>query len=459
MAGRILVIGLDCAPPELMFDKFTDDMPNFKQLMGEGVWGELESVIPPITVPAWMCMMTSKTPGQLGFYGFRNRKDYSYDALYFATSTAVKEPLLWEILNKEGWKTITVGVPQTYPPRKVNGIQVSSFLTPSIESEYTYPPQIKEEIADLVGEYMIDVPNFRTDDKSYLLKQIYEMTEKRFKVIRHFMDEKEWRFFMFVEMGTDRIHHGIWKYFDEEHRTFIEDEELNTAMLEYYKYIDREIGTLLERMDEEDTIMVVSDHGAKRMDGGICFNEWLIKEGYLTVKEYPSEPVRMTFDMIDWSKTKAWGDGGYYGRLFINVKGREPDGIVKQSEYESLRNELQEKIAAIADPEGVNIGSVAHKPEDLYPEVNGVAPDLIVLFGDLFWRSVGTIGSGEIHTFENDTGPDDANHAMNGMFLIKHPGVEGGRKIEGAKLLDIAPTLLKLHGIDIPADMVGKPII
>ena len=137
MAGRILIIGLDCAPPELMFDQFVDDMPNFKKLMSEGVYGELESVIPPITVPAWMCMMTSKTPGQLGYYGFRNRKDHSYDALYFATSTAVKEPLLWEILNRQGWKTITVGVPQTYPPRQVNGIQVSSFLTPSIESQYT----------------------------------------------------------------------------------------------------------------------------------------------------------------------------------------------------------------------------------------------------------------------------------------------------------------------------------
>jgi len=264
---------------------------------------------------------------------------------------------------------------------------------------------------------------------------------------------------MFVEMGTDRIHHGIWKYFDKGHRAFIKDDDLNPAMLEYYRYIDKEIGTLLERVDDEDTVMVVSDHGVKKMDGGICFNEWLIQEGYLTVKNYPDKPTRMTFDMIDWSKTKAWGDGGYYGRLFINVEGREPSGIVKQSDYESLRKELQEKLAALTDPDGKNIGSVAYKPEDLYPEVNGVAPDLIVIFGDLYWRSVGSIGMGGIHTFENDTGPDDANHAMNGMFLIKHPGVEGGREIKGAKLLDVSPTLLKLHGIDIPADMVGKSII
>jgi len=91
-------------------------------------------------------------------------------------------------------------------------------------------------------------------------------------------------------------------------------------MLGYYKYIDKEIGTLLERVDDEDTVMVVSDHGAKKMDGGICFNEWLIQEGYLRVKNYPDKPTRMTFDMVDWSKTKAWGDGGYYGRLFINVE-------------------------------------------------------------------------------------------------------------------------------------------
>ena len=92
MKKRVLVIGWDCAAPELVFDAFKDDMPNTHRLMAQGTYGELESTIPPITVPAWMCMMTSRDPGELGIYGFRNRKDYSYDALTIANAHARESP-------------------------------------------------------------------------------------------------------------------------------------------------------------------------------------------------------------------------------------------------------------------------------------------------------------------------------------------------------------------------------
>ncbi|MFB6274003.1 MAG: alkaline phosphatase family protein, partial [Salinibacter sp.] len=92
---KVLVIGLDCAEPSLVFDAFADEMPNLTQLRNEGAWGRLESVVPPITVPAWACMMTGKTPGELGIYGFRNRTDHSYDGLGIATSASVREPAVW----------------------------------------------------------------------------------------------------------------------------------------------------------------------------------------------------------------------------------------------------------------------------------------------------------------------------------------------------------------------------
>ena len=140
-------------------------------------------------------------------------------------------------------------------------------------------------------------------------------------------------------------------------------------------------------------MLLVSDHGAKKMDGGINFNDWLIQEGYLAVKQMPEGLANLKNNNIDWSKTRVWGSGGYYGRLFLNVKGREPDGQIEPQDYESFRDELIAKIEAISDPDGVNIGSKAFKPEETYPVVNGVAPDLIVYFGDLNWRSLGTIGN------------------------------------------------------------------
>ena len=118
---RVMVIGLDCAAPELIFDRWLDDLPNMKSLYEQGVHGELRSCDPPITVPAWSVMMSSKSPGRLGVYGFRNRADHSYDRYSIANSLAIKEDRLWEILTQRGKRSIVIGVPGTYPPKPLNG--------------------------------------------------------------------------------------------------------------------------------------------------------------------------------------------------------------------------------------------------------------------------------------------------------------------------------------------------
>jgi predicted AlkP superfamily phosphohydrolase/phosphomutase len=455
---KTLVIGLDCATPQLVFDRFLPELPNIKKLMDAGTYGEMKSTIPPITTPAWMCMMSGKSPGTLGIYGFRNRKDHASDKLFTANSTAIHEALVWEILGRLGKQTIMVGVPQTYPPKPVNGLMVTCFLTPSIESEYTYPKELKEEIAQVVGRYMLDVEGFRTDDKERLLREIHEMTDKRFALVKHFMQTKPWDFFMMVEMGPDRIHHGFWRFCMPDHPEFKPGNPFENAMLDYYKKLDANIGELVALAGDDTAVFVVSDHGAKTMFGGVCINEWLMKEGYLTVKSKPEGVARPDKCEFDWDKTKAWGEGGYYGRLFINVKGREPNGSVPTEEYENFRNELIAKLEAITDESGRNIGTRVFRPEDVYPEVRNVAPDLIVYFGDLAWRSVGSIGGGKVLTYENDTGPDDANHAQHGIFIMRDPDSAPRGRVEGIDILDCAPTMLTLMGAPVPADMRGKKL-
>jgi predicted AlkP superfamily phosphohydrolase/phosphomutase len=159
--------------------------------------------------------------------------------------------------------------------------------------------------------------------------------------------------------------------------------------------------------------------------------------------------------MVDWSRTRAWGEGGYYCRLFVNLAGREPEGIVAPEDFESVREELKTKLEALPGDRGQPIGTVAHRPEDLYEDQEGIPPDLLVYFGDLFWRSVGQVGTGSVHVLENDTGPDDANHAPDGLYLIAGNGVVPGRG-EERSLLDVAPTLLSLLGEPVPAEMEGK---
>ena len=456
---RVLVLGLDSAEPSLVFDQFAAQMPTLARLRNKGVWGKLESVIPPITVPAWACGMSSKDPGQLGIYGFRNRADHSYENMTIANGRSVEEKQVWDYLGDVGKQSILVGVPPSYPPKPVNGIRVGCFLTPNTQSKYTFPEQVRDEIAQIAPNYMVDVPNFRTEDKQWLLGKIYEMTEERFKVIRHFMKEKPWDYFMAVEIGVDRLHHGFWKYHDVGHPKHEPGNSLLHSIHDYYEWLDKQIGSVLELVDDETRVIIMSDHGAKRMDGGIALNEWLVNEGYLVLADKPNGIVPIEKCRVDWARTRAWGSGGYYGRVFLNVKGREPNGVVEPDRYEDLRDELVEKLMRIPDNLGRPISTHAYKPLGIYRDAKNVPPDLIVIFGDLSWRAVGSLGLNTLHTFDNDSGPDDANHAQHGIFIYYDPKRDlGGRELTDMRLTDIGPTVLHEMGQKIPADMIGKVI-
>jgi predicted AlkP superfamily phosphohydrolase/phosphomutase len=463
---RLFVIGLDCADPALVFDHvpgleyggWRKQLPNLDKLISSGVYGSMESCMPAITVPAWSVMTSSKDPGTLGIYGFRNRADWSYDNMSIATSAYVKEDRVWDLLGRAGKQVIVIGVPAMYPVKPVNGVSVGCFLTPNVHANYTYPANVAGEIESWVGEYLVDVPQFRTENKDFLLKQIYEMTDKRFQVCKHMLKEKPWDFFMFVEMGVDRIHHGMWKFIDPGHPKHEPGNPYVNSILDYYKAVDGRVGELLGLLDDDTAVMVVSDHGAKRMVGGICVNEWLWRNGYLAFKDEPPGGRLTPFEKleVDWSRTKAWGSGGYYGRVFLNVEGREPAGIVPRSQYEAVRDELIAQFAAIRDPQGRDIGTVSYKPETSYRTVRNFAPDLMVYFGNLNWRAVGSLGHGSYYTFENDTGPDDANHAQHGIFVFHDPRKSfGGTRVNGLQLMDFAPTVLDYFGLQAPADMQG----
>ena len=457
---KLLVIGLDCATPQFVFDAWRDHLPNLKGLMAQGVSARLFSTIPPITVPAWTSMMTSKDPGQLGFYGFRNRSSWGYEDLYFANAAYVKEKTVWNYLNRKRLPCLIFGVPQTYPPKPMNGIMVGCFLTPDKNADYTHPKDIKAELDQAAGgNYIIDVEEFRTDDKDTLLRQIYEMTEARFKAFRHFYTKDEWPLAMLVEMGIDRIHHAFWRYCDPSHRLYEPGNKYQSAIHDYYVFLDKEIGQLLEVVDRDTSVMVVSDHGAKTMAGAICVNEWLEKKGWLKFKDKPQKPARFKINMLDWSGTKAWGEGGYYSRIFFNVQGREPQGVIPRADYEKFRQEIKAALEGIEDESGKNIGTKALRPEDVYKEVKNIPPDLIVYFGNLDWRSAATVGTGSVYMYENDTGPDDANHAEEGIFIWNLPP---GRFVEEKKqfsIYDIAPSILTYFGIEVPKDMIGRSLI
>jgi predicted AlkP superfamily phosphohydrolase/phosphomutase len=455
---KICVLGLDCAAPEVIFGN--ERLVNIRRLMELGVYGRLESVVPPITVPAWMCLSTSQDPGSLGVYGFRNRIDHSYEKLGFANSASIKSLAIWDQLAMEGKKSIIIGVPPNYPPRKVNGISVGCFLTPdTTKDEFTYPTSIKQKINELVGSYPVDVKNFRTDRKDWLREEIFSMSRKQWQVVHWLLKEQEWDYFHFVDIGLDRVHHGFWNYFDKKHVQYEAGNPYENVIPDYYLWLDEQIGKTLELLDQDTVLLVVSDHGAQRLDGGFAVNQWLIDEGLLVLDEPSHGLTEFNKLKVNWSKTRVWSEGGYYARVFFNVQGREPQGVIPAEEYEAFRDEMKQKFEGLEDDRGRPLNSLVFKPNELYRKVRNVAPDLIVHFGGLFWRSIGTVGHPALHVQENDTGPDACNHAQFGMFLLVSPNCPLSSEYQGARLLDIAPTLLDLAGYEIPETMQGRSLV
>jgi predicted AlkP superfamily phosphohydrolase/phosphomutase len=405
-------------------------------------------------------MATSQDPGSLGVYGFRNRTDHSYDGLGIVNSRSIREIALWDQVAREGKRAHIIGVPPSYPPRKTSGICVGCFLTPDTTRDtYTHPAGVGDEIAGLVGEYPVDVKGFRTERKDWLKDEVYRMSRKHFEVVRHYLQNSEWDYFQFVEIGLDRLQHGFWKYHDPLHVLHEPGNPYEEVIRDYYLYLDDELGKIFELLTEDTTILVLSDHGAQRLDGGFCINEWLVREGLLVLNEYPKQITPFSKLDVNWEKTRVWSEGGYYARVFFNVKGREPKGAIEMADYEKLRDEVKAKLEATVDDKGRHMGTEVFRPEEIYKTVRNVAPDLIAHFGGLYWRSIGGVGYPGLHIQENDTGPDDCNHSQYGSFILAASNSPLSGEVERAHILDLAPTLLELGGYDIPDSMQGSSLV
>jgi predicted AlkP superfamily phosphohydrolase/phosphomutase len=213
---RLALIGLDCGTPELLFERFADDMPTLTKLRGQALWGPLRTIDPPISIPAWMCMLSGRNPGDLGVYGMRNRSDHSYNGLGFATSKTFKAPRLWDSLSAAGRDSIVLSVPGTYPPTPLQGCMVSCFLTPSTEVQFTHPPELRGEVQQVTGGYTIDIPGFRKDAEP-VAQRMFDMTEQRFALAKHLATTRRWDFLSFVDVAPDRLHHSFWKFCDPDH--------------------------------------------------------------------------------------------------------------------------------------------------------------------------------------------------------------------------------------------------
>ena len=454
MNKKVLVIGLDCVSPELVFKKYKKDMPNFHRLMKNGIFGKLRSSTPPSSTNAWLSMATSKSSESFGIYDYVYRKNRSYTDIGVINSTLVKDDYIWDILSKNGKRAIVVNMPMTYPPKKINGFMVSGILTPSEKSHYTYPDDLKQEINNKLDTYQIRIPDVRKIKKEELVEKLFNLTEMRFKLIKYMLVQKEWDFFMGVIYSTDALMHNFWRYIDRKHRKYENNEKMTERIREYFRYVDSEIGKIVSEVGKETTIILMSDHGAKRMDGRINLNDWLLKEGYLVLKSKPKEPVSIFMADVDWKKTKAFAFGAYYASVFINLKGRDPEGFVEPGrEYEKIKKELIKKIKKIPDDKGKKMKTEIYQ----IPESEN-APDLLVYFDGLQWGVNSMLKNDSLYSWATEKGPDDAVHSETGFFIISGGNIKKRGNLGLKDIRDITPTILKMMGVKIPKDIEGKSI-
>lgn len=472
--------------------------------------GPLTSTIPPISPPAWVSFMTGMNPGKHGIFGFLTRKPGTYEIdisgflhdMRWKSSilykSRYKKHCIWSILNQHNKKVVILNVPLTYPPQKINGFMITGIFTPNVRKS-TFPSELYNELINKIGGYRIDIKEgYHRSREDDFLKDLYYIIEKRGKATIYLMQKCDWDFFITVFTCIDRVQHYFWKYMDTCHPHYDprESEQNRNAILNCYQKVDEIIAKILKRIDERTALIVMSDHGFGPCYKNVNINKWLVDIGLMKLKKKRRLfdcvresllKINLTKNMmhdwkikfgvkikkimpqkrktlrkatidpsyfdVDWLQTKAYSiDDG--GRIYINLKGREPDGIIKHGEeYEELRNYIIKKISKLKDEErGKRIVDKIYKREEVYSgHYLDQAPDLINVLEDQGYKDLVGIGFDQFVKMK-----ESGTHRSKGLFLIKGNNIKIREVIQNANIMDIAPTILHIMGIPIPSYMDGR---
>lgn len=439
--NKVVVIGLDGTPHSLI-TRFIEEglMPNFKEVLRQGSFQPLFSVLPTVSCVAWSSFMTGKNPAKHNIFGFLDRSAGSYIP-YVPNANNMTSPTLWDILSDAGKRVVVMGVPVTYPPKEVNGILVSGFLAPDIEKA-TYPTELGKELKEK-DDYRLDIEPWKArEDVDTVSPQVTEVFRRRRDTLRRLMNEVEWDFFMTHFMETDRLHHFLWEHMEEGWEPYCQQ------FRDFYREVDDFIGELKKELDGKATLVILSDHGFCTLKQEVYVNHWLVEKGYLRFKGDDPKGIQD----IDAANTRAYSLDP--GRIYINLKGREPGGTVNPgSEYQVLREELVRELAAFRDPEtGDEMLESVKTRDDLFSGPNfDTAPDIIMVPK----RGYDLKGSVNKKTL-TDKGPIVGMHTLDDAMLF----IEGREiKRPDIGIVDLAPTILQLMDCPIPADMDGRSVL
>jgi predicted AlkP superfamily phosphohydrolase/phosphomutase len=506
---KVFVLGLDGATWDVLEPLLQDGLlPNLARLRKEGVWGSLRSVFPPLSPVAWTGLMTGKNSGKHGIFEFL---EHQHDPTrgQVNSSRAIQAELLWEITARFGKSTVAGGVPMSYParPARFPGFFLGDFLSPARAADFTSDRTLFAEMEKVIGPYRPwSTAIHDGGNEAAVLVDLHAFLEQHIKAIEFLMNRCDWDLFIFDLMATDRLQHELWHVWDLTHQAARGRERelmsLRPKLIAFWQAVDRGIGSIEADLPRDSAFLIISDHGFGPIERYVNFNVWLLENGYIALEDSfyvrqkhwfyrhgatpewiygvmsrlglgnhrvsrfrgkqtslmdrLGESLFLSRRHIDWSRTKAYAQGNF-GQIFLNLKGRQPNGYVAALDARPLLDELKAALRAIPHPEtGQPLVEHVYEREELYDgPYTALAPDLTVVLTDWRYRTIG------LHDFTTNRmispafGPT-GDHRLDGILVASGPAIRAGTEPRAATLLDVAPTALHLLGIPVPPDMDGR---
>jgi len=509
---KLLIIGLDGATFDLIKPWAAEGkLPTLARLMHDGVIGDLESTLPPVTSPAWPTFMTGKNPGKHGVFDFIRPRAGSFDMV---NASQIRGKLLWEILSDAGFSVGVLNVPITYPPRPVNGYMVPGLLSPD-QGKTVYPPDVLKPYEAELGKYRL-TPNvqYKPGNEDEFIADLHDLIDTQLRYALRLMQDHPTDVLMLHFLATDNGSHALWRFMDRTHPRYDPAlaEKYGDALLKVYQHLDDALAQIKSATpalhpqhgasvsDQQSAIIVMSDHGFGPLHRTINLNILFIEQGLMHLKPRFLTQLRwwafrhgltpasvykvlaklglqnitarvsrkarnemvgkfLSFEDVDWSRTIAYSMG-HVGQIYINLQGREPHGIVSPADYTAARQKVIDALMTIADPttgkslvdriiprEEAANGPYADQGADLHLILDGYKTIAFPLFA-----TEGRVLTSQIRG-------DSGCHRLHGIFIGQGEAFAKGHSISKARIIDLAPTILHILNVPVPEDMDGRVLI
>jgi len=486
---KTVIIGLDGATFDIV-DPLAraGRLPVLSRLMREGSHAPLRSTILPNSFPGWASCITGTSEGMHGVFSPFIKKSGQYGVTAMSGRDIMTRPL-WQILTEHRARSIVLNVPTSYPPEEINGLLVTGMLTPSLESGFTYPEDLRDGLLRAVPDYQIEPE--RIPDRRARAEEFRRTIAVREKALKFLVDQGEWDFLMVVFSVLDRAQHDYWADKEPTHPRHDPNspDEFRNFIHEIYERLDAAAGRLIEMVPSACRVIVCSDHGFCSELYEIRVNEVLANAGLLSFKSPATRKTRSRLrelkgklsrrllgqsingnvldkkvqygsaflGEIDWSRTRAFfaQDKG----VWLNLKGREQSGIVQERAFDSVIKEVQDVLQRLRSPiDGLPVFErVMTRDQAFHGRWSSRLPDVVMVpRSDQYVYNERPGYGEEVVAADSTTG----THARDGIFIAWGNGIAQGATFETPpNLRDVGPTALASLECALTQDMDGRALI